>query len=93
MTPYVFGARTPITRPTTWSTERCRRTAVRIAWLVAHFMRGGIVRYDAYAERFGRSHRSFYRDLATLRDAGMYLEDDVQGEYRLLCFRTGREAA
>jgi len=93
MTPYVFGARTPITRPTTWSTERCRRTAVRIAWLVAHFMRREIVRYEAYAERFGRSQRSFYRDLATLRDAGMYLEDDVQGEYRLLCFRAEREAA
>jgi predicted DNA-binding transcriptional regulator YafY len=89
MTPYVFGARTPITRPTTWSTDRCRRTAVRIAWLVAHFMR----RENAYAERFARSHRSFYRDLATLRDAGMYLEDDVQGEYRLLCFRAEREAA
>ncbi|MBV8117247.1 MAG: hypothetical protein JOZ01_04675 [Candidatus Eremiobacteraeota bacterium] len=56
-------------------------------------MRREIVRYEAYAERFGRSQRSFYRDLATLRDAGMYLEDDVQGEYRLLCFRAEREAA
>jgi len=93
MTPYVFGARTPITRPTTWSTEHCRRTAVRIAWLVAHFMRREIVRYDAYVERFGRSQRSFYRDLAALRDAGMYLEDDVHGEYRLLCFCAEREAA
>ncbi|HTD36844.1 MAG TPA: hypothetical protein VK669_04955 [Candidatus Limnocylindrales bacterium] len=93
MTPYVFGARTPITRPSAPSTDRCRRTTVRIAWLLAHFMRGEIVRYGAYAERFARSQRSFYRDLATLRDAGMYLEDDVQGEYHLLCFRAEREAA
>jgi predicted DNA-binding transcriptional regulator YafY len=93
MTPYVFGVHAPITRSSASSADHSRRAAVRIAWLIASFMRRESVRYDKYAERFERSQRSFYRDLATLRDAGLYLDDDLRGEYRMLCFRSEREAA
>jgi predicted DNA-binding transcriptional regulator YafY len=51
------------------------------------------VRYERYADRFDRSLRSFRRDLATMRDAGLYLDTDQHGEYRMLCFRPEPDAA
>jgi predicted DNA-binding transcriptional regulator YafY len=65
---------------------------VRIAWLLARFIRRDTVRFDSYRERFAASPRTFFRDIAALRDAGIYVEVDGSG-YRMLCFRSEREAA
>jgi predicted DNA-binding transcriptional regulator YafY len=93
MTLRKFDAPASTTRPASSTQDRGRRPIVRIAWLVARFLRREAVRYDDYEERFGRSVRSFHRDIAALREAGIYLDNDLQGEYRMLCFRSNREAA
>jgi predicted DNA-binding transcriptional regulator YafY len=64
----------------------------RIAWLLARFIRQDLVQFNDYRERFSSSPRTFYRDIAALRDAGIYLESDGSS-YRMLCFRPEREAA
>ncbi|MDP9024461.1 MAG: hypothetical protein M3N13_03670 [Candidatus Eremiobacteraeota bacterium] len=61
--------------------------------MIARFLRREAVRFELYEERFGRSVRSFRRDIAALRDAGIYLDTDLHGGYRMLCFRSEREAA
>lgn len=65
---------------------------VRIAWLLTRLVRRETVYFKGYRERFAASPRTFFRDLAALRDAGIYLETDESG-YRMLCFRSEREAA
>lgn len=65
---------------------------VRIAWLLTRLVRRDTVHFKAYRERFAASPRTFFRDLAALRDAGIYLETEGSG-YRMLCFRSEREAA
>jgi predicted DNA-binding transcriptional regulator YafY len=93
MTPHRFDAPASITRPASPSHDRARRPLVRIAWLIARFVRRDAVRFDLYEQRFGKSIRSFRRDIATLRDAGIYLDATHQGDYRMLCFRPERDAA
>ena len=52
--------------------ERGRLPVVRIAWLIARFVRREPVRYELYQQRFGRSRRAFRSDIAALRDVGIY---------------------
>jgi predicted DNA-binding transcriptional regulator YafY len=75
------------------SPNRCRRPIVRVAWLIAVLMRREPISYAGYEARFGRSLRSFRRDIAALRDAGIYLDTNPQGDYLMLCFRPESEAA
>lgn len=93
MTYLEFDASASITQPAHASWDRTRRPLVRLAWLLARFDRRDAVRFDQYAVRFGRSLRSFRRDIATLRDAGIYVESERDGDYRMLCFRSESEAA
>ena len=65
---------------------------VRIAWLLTRLIRRDTVRFNSYRERFAASPRTFFRDMAALRDAGVYLEASGSG-YRMVCFRSDREAA
>ena len=65
---------------------------VRIAWLLTRLVRRDAVDFNAYRERFAASPRTFFRDIAALRDAGICLETNGSG-YRMLCFRSEREAA
>jgi biotin operon repressor len=65
---------------------------VRVAWLVARFARREFVTMERYRERFGMSVRSFHRDMAVLRDAGMYLEWHPTRGYKLLYFGGDVEA-
>jgi len=65
---------------------------VRIAWLLTRLIRRDTVHFKSYRERFAASPRTFFRDIAALRDAGIYLEANYTG-YRMVCFRSDREAA
>jgi len=65
---------------------------VRIAWLLTRLIRRDTVRFKSYRERFAASPRTFFRDIAALRDAGVYLEASESG-YRMVYFRSDREAA
>ena len=93
MTIREFDAPASITRPAAPSYDSGSRPIVRVAWLITRFCRRDPVRFERYEERFARSIRSFRRDLAALRDAGLYLESDRTGDYRMLCFRPERDAA
>lgn len=95
MTPIRFDALAAATRPAPPPSRALDRAnpTVRIAWLIARFVRHERIRFDAYEQRFGRSIRSFHRDMAALRDAGLYLDSERSGEYRMLCFNADREAA
>ena len=59
---------------------------VRVIWLTAIFARRELVTIAEYRRRFGVSVRSFRRDLALLREAGLYLEPATAGTYRMICF-------
>jgi hypothetical protein len=59
---------------------------VRLIWLTALLARRDPVRIADYQQRFGMSVRSFRRDIAMLRKAGMYIEAAAYGDYRMLCF-------
>ncbi|MDP9024207.1 MAG: helix-turn-helix domain-containing protein [Candidatus Eremiobacteraeota bacterium] len=39
-----------------------------------------------YRCRFGVSLRSFRRDIALLREAGLYIDTATPGTYRMVCF-------
>ncbi len=74
---------------------RCKpwhRRIIRVAWLIARFVRRDPVSFELYRDRFGVSLRSFRRDIAILRDAGLYLDAHPDRGYELLCFRADREA-
>ncbi len=58
---------------------------VRLVWLTARFTRQEPVTIADYRRRFGVSLRSFRRDIALLREAGLYI-DAAPGNYRMLCF-------
>lgn len=73
--------------------ERAAKTAVRLVWLTASFMRGRTVSFDEYHERFGRAMRSYRRDITRLREAGLYLDVAQPRGHRLRCFRADLEAA
>jgi hypothetical protein len=59
---------------------------VRLIWLTALLARRDTVRIEDYRRRFGMSVRSFRRDVALLRNAGMYIDTAGDGDYRMLCF-------
>jgi hypothetical protein len=46
-----------------------------------------------YKLRFGVSLRSFRRDIANIRDAGIYLDADPAGDYRMLYFASDSDAS
>ena len=92
MTSHQFAVRASITRPDSIPVECGQSRIVRIAWLVARFVRRDLVRFESYRERFGTSLRTYHRDIAALRDAGIYI-DTQDGGYRMICFRPERAAA
>ena len=59
---------------------------VRLIWLTALLARRDPVRIADYQWRFGMSVRSFRRDIALLRNAGIYIDSAGDGDYRMLCF-------
>jgi len=59
---------------------------VRLIWLTALLARRDPVRIADYQRRFGMSVRSFRRDIALLRNAGLYIDTAGGGDYRMLCF-------
>jgi hypothetical protein len=59
---------------------------VRLVWLTARFTRQEPVAIADYRRRFGVSLRSFHRDIALLREAGLYIDTVATGNYRMLCF-------
>ncbi len=92
MTATQFAVPATITRHAHLPVELGKSRIVRIAWLVARFVRRDFVPYEVYDDRFGTSLRTFRRDLAAIRDAGLYLDVDHRG-YRMVCFRPERGAA
>lgn len=66
---------------------------VRVAWLTALLVRRERVQFERYRQRFGASLRTFHRDIACLRDAGLYLEVEYPYTYWLLCFMADSDAA
>lgn len=69
-----------------------RRRIVRLVWLTALFMRRESVNFQSYHRRFGTQVRTFYRDIAALRDAGLYI-DAAPDTYRMVCFIPDVDAA
>jgi hypothetical protein len=63
------------------------RKIVRAVWLTALLLRRGRVTIHDYRSRFGTSLRSYRRDIAAVRDAGLYLDSDSENGYRFVCFR------
>jgi predicted DNA-binding transcriptional regulator YafY len=68
------------------------RPVIRLAWLITRLVRRDPVSFAHYLYRFGHSLRTFRRDMAVLRDAGLYLDTDLRGAYELICFRPDPEA-
>ncbi len=66
---------------------------VRVAWLTALLVRRDRVSFERYRRRFGASLRTFHRDIACLRDAGLYLENEPPYAYSLVCFMADSDAA
>jgi predicted DNA-binding transcriptional regulator YafY len=50
------------------------------------------VSFEDYQRRFGASMRTFRRDIAALRDAGLYI-DAAPHDYRMTCFAADADAA
>ena len=73
------------TRPAVQRT-RWARPIVRAAWLITRLCRREPVTVQLYKNRFGVSVRSFRRDIANIRNAGIYLDTDPAGDYRMLYF-------
>ena len=74
-----FDAPASITRPPSCTQDRGPRSIARIAWLLARFVRREPVRCELYEAHFRGSPREFRRDLATLRDAGIYRGAELLG--------------
>jgi predicted DNA-binding transcriptional regulator YafY len=68
------------------------RRIVRAAWLITKLVRREPVSFGLYAERFSLGIRSFRRDIASLRDAGLYIGPDPHFGYRLICFNPDADA-
>ncbi|HEY0396314.1 MAG TPA: HTH domain-containing protein [Candidatus Elarobacter sp.] len=65
---------------------------VRLVWLTARFVRHDSVTIEDFRRRFGVGVRTFRRDIATLRDAGMYIDADPNA-YRMTCFVSDGDGA
>ena len=57
---------------------RLRCKIIRIAWLITRLVRHDSVGFAVYRDRFGLGVRSFRRDMASIRDAGVYVDTDPQ---------------
>jgi hypothetical protein len=68
------------------------RRIVRLIWLTARLVRCDSVSFDDYRLRFDSSLRTFRRDIAALRDAGLYI-DAEPNDYRMTCFVSDTDAA
>jgi hypothetical protein len=68
------------------------RRIVRLIWLTARLVRHDAVSFDDYHLRFDSSLRTFRRDIAALRDAGLYI-DAEPNDYRMTCFVSDTDAA
>ena len=68
------------------------RRIVRLVWLTARLARRESVSYDDCRRRFDISLRTFYRDIAALRDAGLYIAAEPNN-YRMTCFVSDTDAA
>ncbi len=66
---------------------------VRIAWMTAKLCRREALTLADYRRRFGVSRRSFFRDLAIVRQAGVYVDSQSAGAYGLLCFFSDSDAS
>ncbi len=84
----VLTSATRSVRNTRQAVQRTRgtRPIVRAAWIILRLCRREPMTVQLYKRRFGVSLRSFRRDIANIRDAGVYLDGDHGGEYRLLYF-------
>jgi predicted DNA-binding transcriptional regulator YafY len=65
---------------------------VRLVWLTARLVRRDSVSYDDCRRRFNISLRTFHRDIAALRDAGLYIAAEPNN-YRMMCFVSDTDAA
>lgn len=68
------------------------RYDVRFVWLVMRLASGEDISYRVYRTRFDRCVRSYYRDIAVLREAGLYIVPEGRGRYRFVCFCGDLEA-
>ncbi len=68
------------------------RRIVRVIWLTARLVRRDRVTVQDYRNRFDASLSSFRRDVAALRDAGLYIDADPDAGYRLVYFRADSDA-
>ncbi len=84
----VLTSTTRSVRNTRHAVQRTRwaRPIVRAAWIILRLCRKEPVTAKLYKRRFGVSLRSFRRDIANIRDAGVYLETGSTGDYCLLYF-------
>ena len=91
----VLTSTTRSVRNTRHAVQRTRsaRPIVRAAWLITRLCRREPVTVQAYKRRFGVSLRSFRRDIANIRDAGIYLDADPAGDYRMLYFSSDSDAS
>jgi hypothetical protein len=80
------------TRPAVQRT-RAARPIVRAAWLILRLARREPVTVQLYKRRFGVSLRSFRRDIANIRDAGLYLDTGQTGDYCMLYFSSDTDAS
>ena len=72
---------------------RAARPIVRAAWLILRLARREPVTVQLYKRRFGVSLRSFRRDIANIRDAGLYLDTGQTGDYCMLYFSSDTDAS
>lgn len=86
---------TPLRLPASYprTVEPAARMIVRAVWLTTLLVRHERVTVQDYRNRFGVSLRSFRRDIAAIRDAGLYLDADPHDGYRLICFRPDADGA
>lgn len=91
----VLTSTTRSVRNTRHAIQRTRwaRPIVRAAWLITRLCRREPVSVEIYKRRFGVSLRSFRRDIANIRDAGIYLDADPTGDYRMLYFASDSDAS
>ena len=65
---------------------------MRLIWLTARLVRHDALSFNEYRLCFNSSLRTFRRDIAALRDAGLYI-DAQPNDYRMTCFVADADAA
>ena len=91
----VLTSATRSVRNTRRAVQRTRwaRPIVRAAWIILRLARREPVTVQLYKRRFGVSLRSFRRDIANIRDAGVYLDTGPAGDYCLLYFSSDTDGS